>query len=73
MDVWIFFSISDVVLHVSAPYSRTCFTVVLMILMLMLMVKLGEVKMFFIWRKAALTLPFSLLHRHQSALVCQLY
>ena len=52
MSVWIFFSVAAVVLHVSAPYSRTGFTVVLMILILMLMVRLYEAQMFFIWRKA---------------------
>ena len=46
-----------VVLHVSAPYSRTGFTVVLEILVLMLMVRLEETQLFFIWRKAALALP----------------
>ena len=57
MDVWIFFSVAVLVLHVSAPYSRTGFTVVLNILLSMLMVRLGEAQMFFVWRKAALALP----------------
>ena len=57
MNVWIFFGDAAVVLHVSAPYSRTGFTVVVKILVLMLMVRLGETQVFFIWRKAALTLP----------------
>ena len=54
MNVWIFLGVAAMVLHVSAPYSRTGFTVVLKIPILMLMVRLGEVQMFFIWRKAAL-------------------
>ena len=37
----IFFGVAAVVFHVSAPYNRTAFTVVLKILMLMLMVRLG--------------------------------
>ena len=58
MNVWNFFSVTAVVLHVSAPSSRTGFTVVLEIPILMLMVRLGEDHMFFIWRRAALALPF---------------
>ena len=57
MTVWIFFSVAAIVLHVSAPYSRADFSVVLMILILMLMVRLGEAQMFFIERKVALALP----------------
>ena len=63
MNVWIFFSVVAVVLHVSAPYSRAGFTVVLKILILMLMVRLGEAQMFFIWRKDALALPILTLSR----------
>ena len=55
VNVLIFFSVAAVVLHVSAPHSRTGFTVV--ILMLTLMVRLSETQVFFIWRKAALALP----------------
>ena len=44
-------------LHISALYSRTGSTVVLKILILMLMVRVGEAQMFFIWRKAAIALP----------------
>ena len=57
MNIWIFFSMAAVALHVSAPYSRTGFTVVSMIGILMLMARVGEAQMFFIWRKAALALP----------------
>ena len=59
MNVWIFFGVAAVVLHVSAPCSRTGFTVVfkILILILMLMVRLAEVQVFFTWRKAALALP----------------
>ena len=46
MNVWIVFSVAVVDLHVSAPYSWTCFTVVFKILNLMLMVRLGDVEMF---------------------------
>ena len=67
MGVWIFFNVAAVVLRISAPYSRTDFTVVLQILVLMFMVRLGEAHMFFIWRKAVFALPvLTLLHRHQS-------
>ena len=53
MIIWIFLSVAVVVLYVSAPYSRDIFfffflifTVVLKILVLMLMVKLLEARMF---------------------------
>ena len=42
MNVRISFSVTAAVLHVSAPYSRACFTVVLKILIFMLMVRLGR-------------------------------
>ena len=58
MTVWIFFSVAGVVYHVSAPYSRTGSTLLFKILILKLMVWLSEAQMFFIWRKAALALPF---------------
>ena len=57
MIVWIFFSVAGVILHVSAANSRAGFTVVLKILILMLMIRLGEAQMFFIWRRADLALP----------------
>ena len=46
MNVWIFLSVAAVVLHVSAAYIRTVFTVMLKILILMLIVRLGEAQMF---------------------------
>ena len=73
MNVWIFFSVAAMVFHASASYSRTSFTVVLKILILILMVKFGEVEMFFVWRKAALApliLTFTLASVPLS-LVCQ--
>ena len=48
MNVWIFFGVAAVVLHVSALYSGTGFTVVLKILILMLIARLGDAHMFFI-------------------------
>ena len=54
MNVWILFRVAAVILHVSAPYSRTGFTLVLKILILMLMVRLGEAQ---ISRTATLALP----------------
>ena len=42
LNVWIFLGVTAVVLHAFAPYSRTDFTVMLKILILMLMVRLGE-------------------------------
>ena len=57
MNVWIFFSVASVVLHVSALYSWTDFTMELKILILMFMVRSGEAQLFFIWKKAALALP----------------
>ena len=42
-NVWIFFSVAALVLHVSAPHSRACFTLVFKILILMFMVRIGKV------------------------------
>ena len=42
MNLWVFFSVAAVVLSVSAPYSRTGFTVVLKILILMFMFRFGD-------------------------------
>ena len=58
------------ILHVSAPYSRTGFTVVLKILILILMAGLGEAQMFFSLSNTALALSVISLHWHQSPLVC---
>ena len=70
MNVWIFFSVAAMVIHVSALYSRTGFTVVLKILILMLMVMLRP-KCFLFGGKLLSLCQFSLLHWHQSPLVCQ--
>ena len=49
LNVWVFFSVTAVVLYISTPYNRTGSTEV--------MVRLGKAQMFFIWKKAALALP----------------
>ena len=72
----IFFSVTAALLYVSAPYSRTGFTVALKILSLMLMARLGETQTSsFGERLLSLSLHlekgclFSLLHCHQSLFV----